>query len=144
MPAIQRTLRRLLSLPRKSSRRAIQRRVTTSVRMESSRARRGNKARRLNGLITVLKMLAKPPSSQNKIRGKHYGHHTWTDRDIPLDELLPLPKLHPAETDTAKEKELNPAQQVESVGKSTGSTAANESAKPSADASNGLATEWQL
>ena len=60
---------------------------------------------------------------------------------FPLDELLPLTKLHTAETVTAKEKELSPAQQVESIGKFTGSTAANESSKPSVDASNGLATD---
>ena len=60
---------------------------------------------------------------------------------FPLDELLPLPKLHPAETVTAKEKELSPIQQVESIGKSTRSTAANESSKPSVDASNGLAND---
>ena len=115
------------------------------MRTESSRGRRGNEARRLNGLITVLKMPAEHPrrsrkKSEESTRVSTVGL-TETKIVFPLDELLPLPKHHSAETVTAKEKELSPAKQVESVGKSTGSTAANESSKPSVDASNGLATD---
>ena len=125
MPAIQKTLRRLLGLSRKSSRRAIQRRVTTSLRSSNDLNEDGKLKRKKGKRSSEIKRSDNGPKDagrtsktlQKKSEESTTVSTVETETKIvfPLGELLPLPKHHPAETVTAKEKELSPAKQVGSI-----------------------------